>query len=798
MAGSRRGLSAEQEQDQQRLIRDVRTIGQRVRDFYKEPSSVGYLIICLGLMSYVFAFVSILIFLGILISFAVAAGQKISLPFRMPMRSKEKDWGDMLPNGKPRDARGIYFFGNELDKKTELWFANEDMRTHALIFGSTGSGKTESLISIAFNALVQASGFIYVDGKGDNSLFAKIFSLMKQMGREDDLLLINFMTGARDIIGAQEKRMSNTMNPFASGSSGMLSNLVTSMLDSGSGGSDGDMWKGRAIAFVEALFKVLVYQRDAGNILLDPDTIRNYFALERLEAIAADKVFIRDGQFDISLEGVPTVVMQPIENYLKTLPGYIKERKGKQVSTVFEQHGFITMQLTRTFTTFADTYGHIMRTKLAEVDLKDVVLNRRVLVVLLPALEKSPDELANLGKVVIASMKTMMASGLGDAVEGTYQDVITRKPTSASTPFLCVLDEYGYYAVKGFAVVPAQARSLGFSVIFAGQDLPAFQKSSKEEAASIGANTNIKICMKLEDPTDTWEFFMKGAGESYVTAVESFSAQAPSITGAYSDSKSAKTEKRARIDLLDLKEQTEGQMHIFFKSRIVRGSSFYVNPQPVKSMRLNVFIKVDLPKDAELYALVKSIEDFEELIQGGVPRLQAEVDQEMSMLLSVMEAESKVQLPIDRGINSLFECHKRTVEGVNATAEEPLCVDLDEAGIVINEAQVLGDELTPSQAASQGMITLFTPITLTEEDKKTIGGINIASLSLPMVMESSWKKNATYLCKLTSRPSDEADKEISDLTGLIAGNTMYNQESLHTKLSRDALLSKIDELIREI
>lgn len=49
------------------------------------------------------------------------------------------------------------------------------MRTHALIFGSTGSGKTECLVSIAFNALVQASGFIYVDGKGDNSLYAKVF-----------------------------------------------------------------------------------------------------------------------------------------------------------------------------------------------------------------------------------------------------------------------------------------------------------------------------------------------------------------------------------------------------------------------------------------------------------------------------------------------------------------------------------------------------------------------------------------------------------------------------------------------
>ena len=29
------------------------------------------------------------------------------------------------------------------------------------------------------------------------------------------------------------------------------------------------MWKGRAIVFVEALMKVLVYMRDQGHILLD-------------------------------------------------------------------------------------------------------------------------------------------------------------------------------------------------------------------------------------------------------------------------------------------------------------------------------------------------------------------------------------------------------------------------------------------------------------------------------------------------------------------------------------------------
>ncbi len=151
------------------------------------------------------------------------------------------------------------------------------------------------------------------------------------------------------------------------------------------------------------------------------------------------------------------------------------------------------MQLTRTFTSLADTYGHIMRTQLAEVDVQDVVLNRRILVVLLPALEKSPDELANLGKIIVASLKAMMASGLGEDVEGDYREVILRKPTNAKTPYLCILDEYGYYAVPGFAVVPAQARSLGFSAIFAGKIFQLFRKPRKKKLRRLGRTPTLKF-----------------------------------------------------------------------------------------------------------------------------------------------------------------------------------------------------------------------------------------------------------------------------------------------------------------
>lgn len=161
------------------------------------------------------------------------------------------------------------------------------------------------------------------------------------------------------------------------------------------------------------------------------------------------------------------------------------------------------MQFTETFGLLADTYGHIMKTQIAEVDFYDIVVNRRILVVLLPALEKSIQNLGNLGRIIIASIKNMMSTTLGSKVEGDREEVIDTKPTNSSSPYMTIFDEYGYYAVEGAAVMPAQARSLGFFMIFAGQDFQAFKKGgSQDEAYSIVANMAIKICLKLEDPVE--------------------------------------------------------------------------------------------------------------------------------------------------------------------------------------------------------------------------------------------------------------------------------------------------------
>ncbi|AMP88596.1 type IVB secretion system protein IcmO/DotL [Legionella pneumophila] len=713
-----RGIDSRHELDPTLLLRDTRTFTQRLADFFADPTNISIVLISLAAVSYYFSESAtfLLIMGGIFFLYSYTRKQK--LPFRLPQISRAKDYNDLKPGiNKPNIARGITFFGNDRKTGEELWFANDDMRTHALIFGSTGSGKTETLVSLSYNALVQGSGFIYVDGKGDNSLYAKVFSMVRSMGREDDLLLINFMTGARDIVGPQEKRLSNTLNPFCQGSSSMLTQLVVSLMGSSGQSSDGDMWKGRAIAFVEALMRLLVYMRDEGAILLDANTIRNYFDLQRLESIVIDKVFPRDDQESVNIETIPKLVTDPLRNYLNTLPGYNKEKKGKQVSQVLEQHGFITMQLVRSFSSLADTYGHIIRTNLAEVDFKDVVLNRRILVVLLPALEKSPDELSNLGKIIVSSLKAMMAAGLGEEVEGDYRDVILRKPTNAPTPYMCILDEYGYYAVQGFAVVPAQARSLGFSAIFAGQDLPAFQKASKEEAASIGANTNIKICMKLEDPTETWDFFTKTAGEAYVTKVDSFQTKETSIANSYMDTKSSSFEKRARVDLLDLKEQTEGEAHIFFKSKIVRARMFYANPKPVKQLKINQFLKVEPPPDDYLMKLQKQLASFQSILESGDLSINKTVENEEITLISKALKESTIVEPIERGVAALIAFHgqnepepvedivEEEVEGA-LTIFSKLRIDPDAPPILVADKEAFSEPLLPINETRNQMITI--------------------------------------------------------------------------------------------
>lgn len=589
-----KGVDAQEEKLIRELNRDVRPASQKFIEWLgTTAAAVIPLVSALAIMAFPnWAWFTFLINLPLIV---YHSNKVATLPFKKPVTSGEKDKNQVHPaTGKPEKAKGISFYGNDINSGEQLWFANDDVRTHTLIFGTTGSGKTEALLSICVNSLVQSSGFIYVDGKGDNSLLAKVFSIVRRFGREDDLLVINYMTGTVDLNKKTFEKLSNTMNPFASGSADSLTELIVSLLPDG--GGDG-MWKGRAAVFMSALMRVLVNLRDNRKILLDVNAIRQHFSLEKITELC-----YRDDIDPKHKAG--------LEEYLFNLPGYKKptpqEPNPEQDFGVYEQHGFITMQYTESFGLLSDTYGHIMKTQLAEVDFYDVVVNRRILVVLLPALEKSPQSLANLGKIIVASVRSMMSAALGSRVEGNRKDVIDQKPTNAPSPYLTIFDEYGYYSVEGAAVMPAQARSLGFAMVFAGQDYQAFKKGSPEEAASIVANCAVKICMKLEDPSETLDIFNKAAGQAKVTAGGGYQYSAETgFGGSYVDQGNVSFENKERLSSRDLKSQGPGEAHIIFGDTLIRAKMFFANPVIVENVQLNTFIKVKAPS-YEKVKLLKS------------------------------------------------------------------------------------------------------------------------------------------------------------------------------------------------
>jgi intracellular multiplication protein IcmO len=507
------------------------------------------------------------------------------LPYKKPQSSgEEEDHNEIHPgHGGADKPQGISFFGNEIGSKKEIWFTNSDVRTHCLIFGTTGAGKTESLLSICVNSLNQASGFLYIDGKGDNSLWAKVFSLVASRGRLDDLYLINYMTSSINLDKKSTERITNKMNPFATGNADSLTELIVSLLPDG--GGDG-MWKGRAAVFMGALLKALVFLRDDGKLLLDVDVVRKYFTLGEIIKLSRRT-------------DIPKKYIDGIREYVRNLPGYIDPTPAnpepEQPESVAEQHGYITMQYTETFGLLADTYAHIMKTQVAEIDFYDIVVNRRILVVLLPALEKSKQSLSNLGRIIIASIKNMMSTTLGSKVEGIIDDVIETKPTNAPSPYLTIFDEYGYYATEGAAVMPAQARSLGFFMVFAGQDYQAFKKGSEEEAASIVANCAIKICMKLEDPTETLKIFQEAAGKEKVVEQSSFERNDNALMGGYDAAKSVSVNEKDIINTRDLRDQGAGEAHMLFKDTTRRVKMFYAAPQPLNETRVNTFLEIEPP-----------------------------------------------------------------------------------------------------------------------------------------------------------------------------------------------------------
>ena len=570
-----RGLEDHETQERKRLHRDVRSPSQRLADALKLGQVQTGGIFTAGLCLLLFpACATPLFCLGLALFFARCAcvsGER--LPFRMPMGLSGTDRGDPLP-GRSGFARpeGIFFLGNRLQDKQELWLKAKDILTHCLLFGTTGSGKTETLVSLSYNALATASGLFYIDPKASPKLAVQIWQMARFLGRDDDFRVLNYGTSGK-VKGKSPRRLSNTNNPFTFGSAEALTQLLVSLMPASDGANS--IFADKAQALISGVMYALVDLRDKGLLKLSTSIIRDSLALEKCVALALHPELDEESRASIQAALATS--------------GWIAGRDLKEQPESFtEQFGYAQSYFGKALSSLTDTYSHIYGAEDGEVDFSDAIMQRRILVVLLPSLEKAPAELASLGKISLSAIRNACAVGLGAHIEGDAADVLEALPTDTIGigPYLCIVDEYAAIVTPGFEVVLTQGRGLGIAAIVASQDYAGILEADKKGAQQMVANTCLKVFMRMQDAEKTWELIRGQAGQSTVLRTSGFNIN-EQISSDYRDANSTTVEQEDRVVLRDLQEQIEGEAHFVFSGQIVRGDMFFANPS-LKKAQLRV------------------------------------------------------------------------------------------------------------------------------------------------------------------------------------------------------------------
>lgn len=579
------GVGSGQEIEKKQLYRDVSPLSVKIFHAMRGVEVQTTLILALSVTAFLIPGLLWFCFIINLLTaaFSLMTSRNARLPWKLPKTSGiKRDPGNRKPNSRRfGPAEGVYYIGNEYGSNEELWLSVEDILAHLMDIGTTGSGKTEFFISLAFNALATTSSFLFIDAKAAPNLHFKLYKISRMLGRDDDFLLLNFRTGGKDI-EATIKNMSNTSNPFAFGSSDALTQMLISQMPKEKGRNS--IFQSNAQTLVTGLMRSLVELRDTGVMYLSIDTIREYFTVEKYIELSE--------RADMSIE-----TRKGVKSALSTV-GW---REGKsiedQTQAFTEQFGYAAAYFGLIISNLTNTYGHIYRTVSGEVDMYDVIKNRRILVGTLPATEKAPQTMENLGKIVLSDIRNACAVGLGEKIAGSVDEVLNSLPTNSETPILSITDEYAAIATPGYEQIFTQGRGLGVAGILGNQDISGLKKADDLGAQQMVENTRTKLVKRLEGGEETWRLFNTIAGQGKIMMSSGSEIRPESVTSAYRDKMAAAPQSVDRIDLRDLQSQKQGEFHGLHNGTIVRGSVFYADVQlkPEDQFRINQGLNVMPP-----------------------------------------------------------------------------------------------------------------------------------------------------------------------------------------------------------
>lgn len=499
-------------------------------------------------------------------------------------------------------AAGILYIGylRLRDAGRELWLTMDDMCRHIIMFGTTGAGKTETLLGFVLGQLSYGKGLLYSDGKAQNDVALAIAGLARRYGREDCLRFMSFITGGRSraqelLEDSKGRPQTNTINAFGIAEETYIINLMDSMLPPA--GNDGG-WQEKARAMIQALVFALVYKCRREGIVMSQRIIQAHLPLRNIA-----KLYIQSVQEQWHEEA-----RLPLQNYLSTLAGFDLAKVDSPADWAPEalnQHGYLIQQFTRMLSLFNDTYGHVFAQDAGDIDLRDVVHDDRILAILIPALEISTSEAATLGRLYVTQAAMVLSQDLGEKIEGKPQDNMIVRKYKDRFPFLWICDEVGAVYTDKLGELATQIRSLGYCLLLAGQEAQRLKSAAGDKIWTLIANMGTRITGKIMDPKDTLEILQLMAGKEKTPEVSGMVRQPGMFGSNWEESGSLTLTEQSKVSVEDVQTLQEGESIILFKGEIIHSSALYIQDidkfsrEPV---RINRFIEVQPPELEDLLA----------------------------------------------------------------------------------------------------------------------------------------------------------------------------------------------------
>lgn len=522
---------------------------------------------------------------------------------RLPGAKKSVEEWSVLSTPQHRGGDGIWPMGNNYVTNEEVIASDNIVRTHMVLSGTTGSGKTVTMTSAyAYTAFVSGSGMVMIDGKADPKTWFDLYAMAVAAGRADDFLVLNFVVGASQqatysLYTDSERALweefraveSNTFNLFGTGNSDTLFEIGSALLGSEASGEN-KMWVERAEALLRSLLKGMVDLRDKGRIKISVKSLQEYMSLEKLTELENDPDIDKSARDQIS------AVLNEIPGYRDAMA--IEDPQQRSMALADQpskQFGFLLMQFSALYAMLIGTYGHIATVQYSDIFFPDVVRSRRILLCQLPALEKSPNSMSQLGRMVLSGVKSALSQSISGTLTGKKSEIVDRRPTNSLRALLLIYDEAGSYLQAGTADVASQSRSLGVFNIFSGQEWVSFKSAGDIEAQRIISNSGLKVILKTEDK-ETCDEFINAVGETHILK----SGGKRLDNGKWVEDQRT-LEKVPRITTTQIANLAEGQAFMKWRSTMVPLRMPHVDPPSVEKAQRNDLVPIpgSMPTDRE-------------------------------------------------------------------------------------------------------------------------------------------------------------------------------------------------------